>query len=120
MHRVILTILAFGAFPILCSRGDEVTAKTANMNAIHTCQSTVVDFDTHGQLTVWARGSMRLKGDDEKKGCCCLLKDSGPPPVWDCSGYVDGTLVTRAQCKKDADELVVKFKWHEGKCTDKD
>jgi hypothetical protein len=58
--------------------------------------------------------------DDEKVGCCCLLKDSGPPPVWDCTGYKDGTLVTRAQCKKDADDVGAKFKWHEGKCSDKD
>jgi hypothetical protein len=57
---------------------------------------------------------------EPKTGCCCLLKDDGPPLVWDCTGYKDGTLVTEAQCKKDADDTSTKYKWHEGKCTNKD
>jgi len=120
MNRLILIVFAIGAFPTLCSRGQELTSMSANKYPIHSCQSTEIVSEANAQISALAGRSMRLRGDDEKTGCCCLLKDSGPPPVWDCSGYVDGTLVTRAQCKKNADDLVVKFKWHEGKCTDKD
>jgi hypothetical protein len=58
--------------------------------------------------------------DEPKAGCCCLLKDEGPPLVWDCTGYKDDTLVTEGQCKRDADDASTKYKWHEGKCTNKD
>jgi hypothetical protein len=58
--------------------------------------------------------------DEPKTGCCCLLKDEGPPLVWDCTGYKDGTFVTEAQCKQDANDTSTKYKWHEGKCTSKD
>jgi len=53
-------------------------------------------------------------------GCCCLLKDSGPPPAWDCTGSTEGTESTEAQCKKDADDVGAKYKWHSGKCTGKE
>lgn len=55
--------------------------------------------------------------ESDETGCCCLLKDTGPPPVWDCTGSTEGTESTEAQCKKDADDVGAKYKWHAGKCT---
>ncbi|MGB8099751.1 MAG: hypothetical protein WCF17_21560 [Terracidiphilus sp.] len=66
------------------------------------------------------RASSLQSSGEPRTGCCCLLKDEGPPPAWDCTGYKDGTLVTESQCKKDADDASTKYKWHEGKCTDRD
>jgi hypothetical protein len=61
---------------------------------------------------------LRTDISDEPVGCCCLLKDAGPRPNWDCTGTTDGTLITKKQCKIDADDGGgVKWKWHEGKCT---
>jgi hypothetical protein len=55
----------------------------------------------------------------DQTGCCCFKKDL----QWDCSGTKPGTQVTKAQCKKDAEDLGLAregmdWKWTPGPCKD--
>jgi hypothetical protein len=120
MRRLLLTIVAAGAIQLSGSRTDTTNSAVTTKNSLTGCPYRSADLNANGQIFLKVATPPDAAKDDEPKGCCCFLKDSGPPLVWDCTGYKDDTLVTQTQCKKDADELVSKFKWHEGKCTDKD
>lgn len=114
----VLSLSLVGAFSIFFVGDAQVPVHSRD--GTNSCASLVENPAAWNSALIQVKSSGPTKGNEEKTGCCCLLKDSGPPPVWDCSGYASGTLVTRAQCKKDADDASAKFKWHEGKCTDKD
>ena len=120
MRHVFFVISAIAVFPILTSQTERHNPASGRRSSPVDCQHSSLDLTSNYHVKVTARESGGPSQDDEPVGCCCLLKDSGPPPVWDCSGYVDGTLVTRAQCQEKAAETGFKSKWHEGKCTDKD
>jgi len=119
MARLVCILLGLFLLPAFPTNNDLKKAESDRTGDCHFNDRQIVQMSG----AVVQKEDMARAGtnqSEEKKGCCCLLKDSGPPPVWDCSGYEAGTLGTKEQCKRDADQVPTKYKWHEGKCTDKD
>jgi hypothetical protein len=59
----------------------------------------------------------RASASADEVGCCCFKNDL----KWDCTGSKPGTQVTKAQCKKDANDLGltregIDWKWSAGTC----